>query len=188
MIKVTQVQRGIAISHNDQVYLVVEYEHIAKGNKRSYMQVQLRNIDTGQIITERFRAVDTVEQVFLDKKAMEYLYSSGSEHVLMDMENYNQINLSEELIGERLKFLKPNTPVTVLFCQGRMVDIELPHNVELEVKDTPPGIKGATATNQMKEATLETGLRIKVPPFIEIGEIVRVDTRSGEYMERVKKG
>jgi len=186
MIKATEIRRGLAIHHNGEVYMITDFEHVAKGNKRSYMQVQMRNVKTGQSIAERFRAADSVEPAFLDKKEMEYLYSSGTEHVLMDMENYNQITVDDSLMGEALKYLKPNTAVTVLIFDGQIAALEIPNSVELQVKDTPPSIKGATATNQLKEATLETGLKIKVPPFIEPGETVRVDTRTGEYIERVK--
>jgi len=186
MIKATDIRRGIAISHNGEAYVIVDFEHVAKGNKRSYMQVQMRNIKTGQLVSERFRSADSVEPVFMDRKEMEYLYSSGSEHVFMDTNDYNQISLGNDLVGDGMKFLKPNTPITILLCEGQMVSIELPNTVELEVTDTPPAIKGATATNQNKEATLETGLRIKVPPFITIGQVVRVDTRSGEYLERTR--
>lgn len=186
MANASELRRGHAVNIDGQVFMIMDTAHVAKGNKRSFMQVKMRNLKTGQLIEQRFRVNDGVEQAFLEKKEMEYLYSDGSGHVLMDLQNYDQISVSDEIMGDGKKYLKPNTTVDVVAYEGQIVSLELPQTIDLEVVETPPVVKGATATNQNKEATLETGARIKVPPFIAPGEIVRVDTRSGEYIERAK--
>jgi len=186
MAKAVELRRGQAVNYENDAYLIIETEHVAKGNKRSYMQVKMRNLKTGQLIERRFRVNDELESAFLEKKEMEYLYSDGSGHVLMDLQSYDQTTISNEMMGDGAQYLKPNTAVEAVIIDGEVVGIELPHSVELKVSETPPAIKGATATNQNKDATLETGLRVKVPPFVEEGELVRVDTRSGQYIERVK--
>ena len=189
MIKAIDLRRGMAVIWKDQIWTVHDIQKVSKGNWRSFMQIKFKNLMTGQIIDDRFRVDEQLEQPFLDKKPMEYLYSSGpQQHVLMDNATFEQITVGEDVISdESIKYLKPNEQVTVMLNSGKVISVELPNTVDLEVTDTPPGIKGATATNQYKEATLETGLRVQVPPFIEVGDVVRVDTRSGEYTERVKK-
>ncbi len=126
-------------------------------------------------------------QVFMDKQPYEYLYSSGNEHVFMHKTNYDQITLTDDMFADGIRYCKPNTDVEIQFYDGKPLTIVLPNSVELEVTETPPVIKGATATNQYKKAALETGVEVMVPPFVENGELIRVDTRSGEYLERVKK-
>jgi elongation factor P len=186
MIKATEIRRGMAIRLENTVFAVVDFQHVAKGNWRSYIQLKIRNINTGQLLEERIRSTDTIEEVFIDKKEMEYLYSQGPEHVFMDIESYEQVSLSEDVCGETLKWLKPNTMIQITTCEGKIVSIEPPNTVDLKVVETPPVIKSSTATNQNKDAVLETGVRVKVPPFIENGELIRVDTRTGDYVERVK--
>lgn len=186
MIKATEIRRGMALNMEGTVYVVHEFQHVAKGNWRSYIQLKLRNIKTGQLIEQRIRSTDTVEEAFIDKKELEYIYSQGKEHVFMDHSTYEQFPIDDDIIHDIMPWLKPNTMVEVMISEGSIVSVEPPNTVELQVTDTPPGIKGATATNQNKDATLETGARVKVPPFIEIGEMIRVDTRTGEYIERVK--
>jgi elongation factor P len=186
MIKATEIRRGMALNMEGTVFVVHEFQHVAKGNWRSYIQLKLRNIKTGQLIEQRIRSTDTVEESFIDKKELEYIYSQGKEHVFMDHQTYEQFPISDEIIGDIMQWLKPNTMVEVMISEGTIVSVEPPNTVDLKVTDCPPGIKGATATNQNKDATLETGARVKVPSFVEIGEMIRVDTRTGEYVERVK--
>jgi len=174
----------MAIILEGVVYVVAEFQHVAKGNWRSYIQLKIRNIKTGQLLEERIRSTDTVEEAYIEKKELEYLYSQNKNHVLMDQETYEQINVPDEVMGEGMKWLKPNTMIQVMLYENQIVSLEIPNTMDLKVVDTPPGIKGATATNQSKDATLETGARVKVPPFIEIGEMVRIDTRTGEYLSR----
>jgi elongation factor P len=164
----------------------VNLEHVAKGNWRSYVVGTFRNLASGQLKEVRMRATDSLEQVTLDKKSMEYIYSTGEQHFLMDMETYEQIQVDDATFGDARKYLKPNTPVEVQMHEGKVLSLTVPNTVELEVKDTPPAVKGATATAQTKPATLETGLVVTVPPFINIGEVIRVDTRTDKYLERAK--
>ncbi|MBN1347579.1 MAG: elongation factor P [Phycisphaerae bacterium] len=186
MIRATEIRKGRTILHEGELYVVHDSQHVAKGNWRSYMQIRMKSIKSGQILDVRYRVDDPVETPFLESKEMEYLYEEGDKLILMDTETYDQIPLEKDVIGDGIKFLKPNERLACQIYEEKVISAELPNVVDLEVTDTPPAIKGATATNQNKDALLETGARVKVPPFIEIGERVRVDTRSGEYVERAK--
>jgi elongation factor P len=186
MLKANELRPGKVVIFEDVLYSVKEAKHVAKGNKRSYMQLKFKNFTSGQIIDHRANVDDMFETPFVESKEYEYLYKDGTDLVLADPATYDQYPVSEEMFGDNLQFLKENVRVHANLVDGKIVDVELPHVVELEITDTPPSIKGATATNQNKEAILETGAKIKVPPFIENGEVVRVDTRTGEYMERAK--
>jgi len=183
-IRASDLRRGMGVQYNDQVWVVFSSEHVAKGNKRSYMQIELKNARSGQLIKERFRVDDQLEEAFFERKSMEYLYSDADKHIVMDPESYEQIELPGELIGEKSVYLAPNIQLEVSFVDGQPVTAELPNTVELTVVDTPPQVKGATATNQPKEAICEGGARVKVPPFIENGTKIKVDTRTGEYLSR----
>jgi elongation factor P len=160
--------------------------HVTPGNLRAFVQAKLRRLSDGVTIEKRLRSTEDVEEAFLDKRDMEYLYSDKSSHVFMDTSTYDQITVSDELLGDAVKYFKPNTPVTALVHGEKIVSIELPKVVELVVTETTPQPKGSTATNQMKDATLETGLRTRVPPFIEVGEILRINTEDGSYLSRAK--
>ena len=186
MISARDLRKGRTCIHEGQLYICHECRHVAKGNKRSYMQARLKHFKSGSILDVRFRVDDMLEIPFLESKEYEYLYHDGSGYVLMDTESYDQITVEKEMFGEAEIFLKDNMKVSGLMYEGALISIELPHVVELQVKDTPPVIKGATATNQTKDALMETGVKVKVPPFIEPGDILRVDTRTGEYLERAK--
>ncbi len=186
MLKANDLRPGKVVIHEGTLYTVKDQTHVAKGNKRSYIQLKLKNFQSGQIIDLRARVDDPFETPFVETKEYEYLYRDGSDYVLADVETYDQIPISTDLIGDAARFMKENIRLTCDLVDGKMVNVELPHVVELTIIDTPPVVKGATATNQNKDALLETGAKIKVPPFIGNGEIVRVDTRSGEYMERAK--
>jgi len=185
-IKATEMKKGMVIMYDANPFEVVEYQHVKLGKGGAVLQTKLKHITEGTIITKRIRSEETLEQVFVDKQKYEYLYSSGSEHILMHKETYEQIEIDDTMFGDGPKYCKPNVDVEVHFFNNKPLTVILPNSVELEVTDTPPAIKGATATNQYKKATLETGVVISVPPFIENGEIIRVDTRSGDYLERVK--
>ena len=183
-VKANDLRRGMGVIHKDGVWVVFSTEHVAKGNKRSYMQIELKNAKTGQLIKERFRVGDEFEQAIFDRKPMEYLYSDGDSHVAMDLDSYEQVYLPGELIGDQRVYLAPNLRLEVAFVAGQAVAVDLPNTVELTVVDTPPQVKGATATNQPKDAVCEGGARVRVPPFIENGTRIKVDTRSGEYLGR----
>lgn len=182
--KSTDLRPGMAIKLDGTLYVITQFTHVTPGNLRAFVQVKIRNVQTGALIEKRLRSGEEIETVDLDRRLMEYLYSDASGHVFMDQENFEQITLPDSLIGESMGYVKPNTVITVLVAEGNPVAIELPNVVELEVTDTPPGIKGATATNQLKEATLETGLKTRVPPFISVGEVVRINTADGSYNSR----
>jgi elongation factor P len=186
MIKASELRKGKTCIHDGQIYVCHEIHHVSKGNKRSYMQAKLKNYKTGQITDVRFNVDDRMEVPFVQSKEFQYLYKDGTGYVLMDTSTYDQITVSEDLFGDPIAFLKDNIMVTAEIYEGNVISIELPHIVDLEIKDTPPVVKGATATNQPKDAILETGARVRVPAFIEPGDVVRIDTRSGDYLERAK--
>ena len=186
-IKATEMKKGMVVKIDGSPFLVLDYQHVKLGKGGAVLQTKLKNILDGTIIQKRIRSEETLEQVFMDKMPYEYLYSSGAEHIFMHRETYDQITLNNDLFAEGTKYCKPNTDVEVHFYDGKPLTVVLPNSVELEVTDTPPAIKGATATNQYKKATLETGAEVMVPPFVESGGLIRVDTRTGDYLERVKK-
>jgi len=184
--KASDMKKGQTIVVDDSLYFIVDYQHVKLGKGGAIYQTKLKGLADGNIRDIRLRAEENVEEAFLDKRSFEYLYSSGSEHVMMDMENFEQITLNDEAFGEGPKYLKPNSQLQVSMYDNKPVIITLPNTVDLEVTDTAPEIKGATATNQNKPATMETGLVVSVPPFIKIGETLRIDTRTCEYVTRVK--
>jgi len=185
--RASEMKKGQTIKVDDKLYSVVDYQHVKLGKGGAVYQTKLKSLADGLIQNIRLRSEEIVEEAYLDKRTYEYLYSAGSEHVLMDTANYEQISLDDEAFGEGAKYLKPNSQLQVSMYQGKPVIIDLPNTVDLAVTDTSPEIKGATATNQNKPATLETGLVVQVPPFIKIGDIIRVDTRTGEYLTRTKE-
>jgi len=184
--KASDLRPGMAITRDGQLYVCVAATHVTPGNLRAFVQAKLRRFSDRVIIEKRLRSTEDIEQTFLDKREMEYLYSDNTGHIFMDSQSYDQITVSDDLIGEAIKFFRPNTPLTALLHQENVVAIELPKAVELTVTETTPVPKGATATNQLKEAVLETGLKTRVPPFIEVGEVVRISTEDGSYISRAK--
>ena len=183
-IKATEMKKGMVLKVDNNPCLVLDYQHVKLGKGGAVLQTKLKNIIDGTIINKRIRSEEALEQVFMEKQKYEYLYSSGNEYVFMHQENYEQITLDGELFADGVKYCKPNTEIELQFYDGKPLAVVLPNSVELKVADTPPKIKGATATNQYKRATLETGLQINVPPFVKNGDILRVDTRTGKYIER----
>jgi elongation factor P len=181
------MRKGQTVKIDGKLYAIVDYQHVKLGKGGAVYQTKLKSLTDGLIQNVRLRSEETIEEAYLDKRTYEYLYSSGSEHILMDIQTYDQITLDDDAFGDAPKYLKPNTKLQVSMYQGKPVIVELPNTVDLQVTDTPPEIKGATATNQPKPATLETGLVVQVPSFIKVGDIIRVDTRTGEYVTRVKE-
>ena len=180
------MRKGQTVKIDGKLYAIVDYQHVKLGKGGAVYQTKLKSLADGTIQNIRLRAEEMVEEAYLDKRTYEYLYSSGSEHVLMDTTNYDQITLDDDAFGDAAKYLKPNSQLQVSMYEGKPVIVTLPNTVDLEITDTPPEIKGATATNQNKPATLETGLVVQVPSFIKLGEVIRIDTRTGEYITRVK--
>lgn len=182
--RASDIRRGQAVIIDGKLFVVTNADHNTPGNLRAKVQFKLRDVIKGTIQDKRVGATDDIQTATLDRRNVEYLYSDADGHVLMDQETYDQNTIPKDVFGDDILFLKPNTAMTAMFHDGKIVSYELPKTVDLQVTDTPPAIKGATATNQMKDATLETGLKTRVPPFIEIGETVRISTETKGYLSR----
>jgi elongation factor P len=186
-IEYSQVRKGMVLVGEDgQLYYVVDRDLNTPGNWRAILQLKLKNLKTGSITMNRVRPADKVEQAYLDKREMQYLYQDGDGFVFMDTENFDQITLGREWVGDQMLYMKESDKAAIVFYEGKPLSLELPATVELKVTETEPAVKGATAAAQYKPATLETGLKITVPPFVAIGEMIAVDTRTGEYLSRAK--
>ena len=184
-IPATQMRPGMIIKHNDQLHLVFKVEHRTPGNLRAFIQAKLRNLRTGAMFEHRFRSGDAIEKITVDEVKMEFLYSEGEDDFyFMNMENYEQTHLKRDTLGDSVEYLIANLQIRVSFFDGVAVGIELPQTVEMTVMQTEPGLKSATASSVTKPATLETGLVVQVPPFINEGEKIRVDTAEGAYLSR----
>jgi elongation factor P len=180
-----QLRKGMIVQIDGELFRVHEFQHVTPGKGQAVMQTRLRNLRSGAMVDRRFRSQEDVERVQLDSRNVEYLYQEGDHYVFMDSENYEQIHLLAEVIEEALPYLIANLVLAVDFFEGEPVALELPTTVDLEVTETEPAIKGATASASSKPATLETGLVVQVPPFVSIGDTVRVETSTGNYLTRV---
>jgi len=174
------------IIYEGDLYRVTSVKHLTPGNKRGFMQTKLKNLRTGLGTENKFRSEDRVERATLETRSMQYLYGDGDLHTFMDTESYEQTSLPAEDVGDILSFLLPNHIVQIEFFDGKPVGISPPPSVDLEVVETEPNMKGATASASYKPAKLETGITIHVPPFVQVGDRVRVDPSEGKYLERVK--
>lgn len=183
-IPATQMRPGMIIKHNNDLHLVFSVEHRTPGNLRAFIQAKLRNIRTGAMFVERFRSPDPIERVIVDEIPMEFLYNDGDDYYFMNTENYEQTHLKRDTLGDAVEYLIANLQIKVSFHDGVAVGIELPQTVELTVVETEPGLKSATASSVTKPAKTETGLIVQVPPFINEGEKIRVDTAEGAYLSR----
>jgi elongation factor P len=183
-IQATRLKKGNLIKMDQDLYRVLELQHVTPGNLRGFVRVKMRNIRSGVLADNRFRSEDTIERATLDEREMQYLYQDGDDYYFMDTANYEQVHISSEALGDSVNYLKPEMTIKVEFYDIEPVGIELPVTVDLKVVDTAPGIKGATASAQVKPATLETGLVVQVPPFVNPGDMIRVSTESGEYLSR----
>lgn len=175
---------GMIIKHNNDLHLVFSVEHRTPGNLRAFIQAKLRNVRTGAMFEHRFRSGDAIEKITVDEIQMEYLYNDGDTYYFMNMENYEQTPLGKDVLGDSVDYLIPNLQISVEFYDGKAVGIELPQTVDLTVVETEPGLKSATASSVTKPAKTETGLVVQVPPFINEGEKIRVDTSEGAYLSR----
>src|SRR5262245_1930108 len=176
----------VLVAEDGQLHQCLERDLNTPGNWRAILQLKMKNLKTGSITINRVRPEDKAELAYLEKRPYQYSYKDGVDYIFMDSESFEQITLPEETIGDQMKYLKENDSVVLTMYEGKPIDIELPATVELKVTETDPGIKGATAAAQYKPAVLETGLKVTVPPFIEPGEMIQVDTRTGEYLSRAK--
>jgi len=186
MINANQIRKGMVIKVEGELYKVLEAVHITPGKGQALMQTKLRSLKDQTLLDYRFRSKDRVEQAFLEKIEMEFLYQSGEDYIFMNLENYEQIKLPKEIIGDATRYLIPNVIFNVERHEGKPVGIEPPLSLDLKVVKTEPFLKGATASASNKPAVLETGITVNVPPFIKEGDIVRIDTRNDKYLERVK--
>jgi elongation factor P len=182
-IPATQMRPGMIIKYNNDLHLVFSVEHRTPGNLRAFIQAKLRNVRTGAMFTERFRSPDPIDRIRVDEVKMEYLYNDGEDYYFMD-ESFEQTMLKYDTLGDAVQYLIPNLSINVSFHDGKAVGIELPGIVEMTVVETEPGIKSATASSVTKPAKTETGLVVAVPPFINEGEKIRVDTAEGSYLSR----
>ena len=184
MITAGDFRKGVTFELDGNVYLVVDFLHVKPGKGSPFVRAKIKNVVTGQVIERTFNPSDKFQVAVIEKKEMQYLYSDGGIYYFMDMETYEQIPINASILGDNFKFVKEEMECTVLSYKGKVFGVEPPFFVELEVTKTDPGFKGDTATNATKPAVLETGAEIKVPLFINQGDMVRIDTRTGEYMER----
>ena len=184
MISAGDFRNGVTFEMDGQVVSIIEFQHVKPGKGAAFVRTKIRNVITGAVVEKTFNPNDKYPTAFIDRKDMEYSYSDGDLYYFMDTETYDQIALSKENVGDSLKFVKENMVCKVLSYKGNVFGIEPPNFVELKVTKTDPGFKGDTATNATKPATLETGAEIKVPLFIDEGEVIQIDTRTGEYMGR----
>jgi elongation factor P len=184
-IQATRLRKGMLIKLGSELFRILDLKHFTPGNKRGFVQSRLRNVRTGTLTDHKFRSEDDVDRASLDERQMQYLYHDGDVYHFMDVTTYEQTHLSSEALGDSTNYLIADAVIKVEFFEGEAVGIELPQTVDLRVEETVPGIKGATASAQVKPARLETGLVVQVPPFVNNGDVIRVNTESGEYQARV---
>ncbi|PYX61930.1 MAG: elongation factor P [Acidobacteria bacterium] len=183
-IPATQLRPGMIIKHNNDLHSVFSVEHRTPGNLRAFIQAKLRNLRTGAMFEHRFRSPDPIEKITVDEVEMQYLYNDGDDYYFMNTENYEQTHLRRDVLGDAVDYLIPNLQIKVEFFDGKAVGVELPQTIEMTVIETEPGLKSATASSVTKPAKTETGLVVYVPPFINEGEKIRVDTSEGAYLSR----
>ena len=185
MISAGDFRNGITIEYDNNIYQIIEFQHVKPGKGAAFVRTKLKNIISGGVVEKTFRPTEKCPQARIDRKDMQYLYSDGELYNFMDVENYEQIALNEDAIGDALKFVKENEMVKICSYNGNVFAIEPPLFVELEITDTEPGFKGDTATGATKPAIVETGAKVMVPLFVDQGDTIKIDTRTGEYLSRV---
>ena len=185
MISVNDLKTGLTLEIDGGLWNVVEFMHVKPGKGAAFVRTKLKNVETGNVVEKTFRAGEKVAKATLDKREMQYLYKEGEDYVMMDTESYEQLAVTAAHIGDGIKYLKENMNVNILLHDGKIIGLDIPNHVELEVTDTPPAEKGNTAQGGTKPATLETGAVVNVPFFISNGDRIRVDTRTNEYLDRV---
>ncbi|HTR39006.1 MAG TPA: elongation factor P [Bryobacteraceae bacterium] len=184
MISATQLRPGMVIKFNNELYSIFKTEHRTPGNLRGFVQAKMRKLSSGTMIEHRFSSEDRVDRATLEEHEMEYLYDDGEYYYFMNTENFEQMHLTRDILGDGVEFLVPQLKVNIEFYEGKPISVELPPTVDLTVVETEPGLKGASVSNVTKPAKLETGLVVQVPPFINEGEKIRVSTSEGTYQER----
>lgn len=177
-------RNGITFEMEGNVYTIVEFQHVKPGKGAAFVRTKIRNVITGSTVEKTFSPTEKFPQAFIDRKDMDYLYSDGDLYYFMDNETYEQLPLNSDILPDSFKFVKENIPCKILSYKGKVFSVEPPFFVELEITETEPAVRGDTSNNAMKNATVETGAVVRVPLFINEGEKIRIDTRSGEYLER----
>ena len=185
MISVNDLKTGLTLEIDNGLWNVVEFMHVKPGKGAAFVRTKLKNAQTGNVVEKTFRAGEKVAKATLDRRDMQYLYKEGEDFVMMDLESYEQLSVSADKIGEGVKYLKENMNITILLHGTNIIGIDIPNFVELEVVDTPPAEKGNTAQGGTKPATVETGAVVNVPFFVTNGTVIRIDTRTNEYLDRV---
>ena len=185
-ISTADFRTGLTIEYEGNVYQIVEFQHVKPGKGGAFVRSRLKNLMTGATTEKTWRAGEKMEAALVERRTVEFLYRDGDDLVFMDMSDYEQMTLPATQVGDAVNFLKENTPVQLVQWKGQLLNIELPHTMELTVTQTDPGLRGDTAQGGNKPATLETGAVVTVPLFVNQGEMIRVDTRTGQYIERVK--
>jgi elongation factor P len=185
LISTSDFRTGLTVELDGAVYTIVDFQHVKPGKGAAFVRAKLKNVETGAVQERTFRAGEKMNRAHVERREMQYLYDAGDFFTFMDTETYEQINISHDIIGDDIKFLKENENITVALYQNRIIGIDLPYYVELVVADTAPGVKGDTAAGGSKPATMETGLVVNVPFFINVGDKIRIDTRTREYLDRV---
>ena len=186
MATTSDIKKGAVLLEKGKRMKVLEFLHVKPGKGNAFVRTKLRDIQTGKVVEKKFNAGAKIELIRIDAKAMQYLYKDGDSYIFMDSQTYDQINILPEIIGDKINFLKPGQNVNILFDGALIIDIRLPAHVKLEVQHTEPGERGNTATGATKPATVETDYVVNVPLFIDSGDVLKIDTRSGEYIERAR--
>jgi elongation factor P len=185
MIDVNGLRKGVTFTMDGELYRVLDYEHHKPGRGKAYIRTKLRNINTGSTIKQTFTSGDKVEDVYVERRGVQYLYTDGNLYHFMDTQTYEQVAASSAVMEEAAQFLKPNMELVVSIYEGRIIDVDMPTKVDLEVIESEIAVAGDRATSTLKTVTTETGLEVDVPLFVEVGDVIRVDTRNGEYVTRV---
>jgi elongation factor P len=183
----SDLRNGLVIKFNNELHIVVKSEHRTPGNLRAFYQVKMKNIKNGKMIENRFRSGEEIEVVRLETRTFQYLYHDGSGFVFMNNETYDQVSISDDIVGDQSAYMKEGESVQIMFDGELPITVEIPPHVNLKVTEAPPGVKGDTATGGTKQVKVETGAVINAPLFINEGDVIKVDTRTGVYLERVKK-
>ena len=184
MINVNDIKNGMTILFEDNIYTVLEFSHVKPGKGAAFVQAKLKNLRTGAIVEKRFNSGVKLDKAMVEKKNMQFLYASGETYNFMNMETYEQIELDKNQIGEDIEYLKEGLNVDVTFFQGELLGLLLPEKIEMKITQTEPAVKGNTTNNAMKDAVLETGMKVRVPLFVEEGESIIVSTKDGKYVSR----
>lgn len=185
MISTNDFRTGLTIDLDGEAYQVIDFQHVKPGKGSPFVRSKLKNLRTGAVIERTFNAGEKIPRAHVERREVQYLYKDGSNYYFMDMENYDQLPLTQEQLGDAIKFLKENMNLHIVLYQGKSIGVDLPNYVELAVVETAPGIKGDTATGGSKPATLETGYVVQVPLFVNVGDVLQIDTRTGLYLKRV---